>query len=30
MTQFIRISIEKYVFQKLTFPIVDIYRMKNQ
>jgi len=30
MTPFIRISIEKYVFQRLNYPIVDIYRMKNQ
>jgi hypothetical protein len=29
MTPFIRISIEKYVFQRLSFPIVDIYKLKN-
>lgn len=29
MTPFIRISIERYVFQSLSYPIVDIYKLKN-
>lgn len=30
MTPFLRVSIEKYIFQRLSFPIFDIYKLKNK